>query len=490
MTYVDALLSLDTDSLIRTVTLSRLPTAHPADIYDLAARLAHPDALARRATHLNADDLHALTAATPASAASIALLLAHPDGSAMPGVRETVTALLDDADVDAPSAPEPPVEALEPWHAVTALQTLLLDWRDHIVPVTGSGHVPVSALTAPARVLDLDLGALGRLAAAAQRAGLLTTVEEGLRVTGAAHEWLELPTSGAWRALADAAADDGVTTLARRRADAREARALIDDARRLWPLGGRWLTRRLTDQLAQWRALGVLDAEGAFTRIGSAWLDDDQPALDAIAEAWPAVTDYGYLYNHLELLVPGLLPPPLARRLRMVADPVRLVETHTYQIDPASVRRGRALGLSVAEIREFLSSLLRGDLTQPLQYVLDAEERAAAPAVVASQALPELDTDTEPPPSVIAQRALELVDGYRRADGAQRRQGLLAWALREHAPVRLTVRSRDIERTLTLELTGVSGPRVRGREPDSELERTIPMSAVTQITPEEDTWDR
>lgn len=490
MTYVDALLSLDTDSLTRTVTLSRLPTTHPADIYDLATRLAHPEAIARRAEHLSADDLHALATGSPAGAAANALLLADHTGSALPTVRETVGSLLEEISPDQPSAADLSETAPEPWHAVTALQSLLLSWHGHLVPVTSSGHVPVSALADPARVLDLEPGALAQLATIAQQAGLLCTVDGGLGVTSRADAWLALPTADAWRTLADTAADDDLAAIARTDAGGADALALIGAAQRRWPLGGRWLSRKLTDQLAQWRTLGLLDAHGAFTATGAAWLNRDEAALADIAESWPAVTEYGYLYNHLELLVPGLLPPRLARRLRLLADPVRLVETHTYQVSPSSVRRGRAHGLSVGEIREFLASLLRGDLSQPLQYVLDAEDRAPAPTAVRPPALPEITSGSASRRSATAQRAHELVDGYRNADDDERRQGVLTWALREHAPVRLTVRSRDVERTMTLELTGVSGPRVRGREPGSELERTIPMSAVTQITPEEDTWDR
>lgn len=87
-------------------------------------------------------------------------------------------------------------------------------------------------------------------------------------------------------------------------------------------------------------------------------------------------------------------------------------------------------------------------------------------------------------------RARALVGEFRDSPDARIRL-LLETALREHAPISITVRVGDALRTVVLEVIGMGTTRLRGREPGAEIERTLPLKAIAEVHPitKETSWD-
>lgn len=483
--HAEAVVRLPPEALARVVRVSHLPHVHFNGLHDLVQRLAHDDAVARRLGELDAAALAALrTPGVPAPEAT-ALLLADAAGAPLPGVSEVIDALAARAE---PAIAPVDAAAVPPWQAVVAVQTLVLDARDAPLPLTAEGHAALAALTRTAETLDLDPTELAELAGIAVDAGLLAEdADHALRPTPAASTWLDLAPLPAWRALARGTVPDrlqpdvvtdGVAAIARR-------------AHAHWPLARAWLDDALQTLARDWARLGVVDSADEPTALGRAWLSDDDRTLAELAAGWPAPTDYAYAYSHLELLVPGLLPPREAARLRRLADPVRLVETHTYRIDRDTLQRALRAGETPASLRALLDRLLRGGPSQPLDYLLRELERAhpadtpgrpdgAAPAATAQAATTRPDAagarDTR-----VAQ-ALELVAEYHASPDARVRM-LLEASQREQTPVAVTVTARGVTRTFELEIIGLGAGRLRGRTPGADLERSLPLAAVVRVEP-------
>ena len=508
--YSDAVVALSEADLDTVVSLSHLPRLRIADLYDLSSRLAHPDAIDRRLAVLTDEDLRALLAADTPSEAATALLLADGAGHPLPGVADRIVAMrgLPRPEVSA----IPALDAPAPWHSVVAVQTVVLQAEYSSLPLTATGHVPVSALTDLGHILDIEPSTVSALISIATTAGLFHTDDDRVSAGAEAESWLGLSLLDAWRTLADATVPKDLAPVVEQAvlhgAETAQSMSdrLIDAANTRWPLAHEHLAARLQRLLHDWRVLAVIDAAGQLTDLGEAWGAHDYERQQSLAEQWPAPTEYGYLYNHLELLVPGLLTPQLARQLRRIATPTRLVETHTYQISEQTIAAAVGHGESVGEIRDFLKTLLRGDLSQPLQYLLRsfaelpqavvrrgrsdtaaASTRAAprtSPSNAASAARESAD-DRDP-----VSRARALVSEFRDSPDARIRL-LLETALREHAPISITVRVGDALRTVVLEVIGMGTTRLRGREPGAEIERTLPLKAIAEVHPitKETSWD-
>ncbi|MCD7101778.1 helicase-associated domain-containing protein [Pseudoclavibacter sp. 13-3] len=507
--YSDAVVALPDTDLDTVVSLSHLPRLRIADLYDLSSRLAHTDAIDRRLAVLTADDLRALLTAHTPCAAATALLLADDAGDPLPGVADRIAAMR------ALPRPEVPVtrdlDAAAPWHSVIAVQTVVLQAEHSSLPLTATGHVPVSALAEVGHILDIEPSTVSALISIAMVAGLFHADDNRVAPTPEAASWLDLRLLDAWRRLAAATVPDDLAAVvdeavAHRAETARPmAETLNDAATARWPLAHEHLAARLQRLLHDWRVLTIIDATGRLTDLGRAWVDHDDDRQRQLAEQWPALTEYGYLYNHLELLVPGLLTPQLARQLRRIAAPTRLVETHTYQISEQTVAAALRHGEPVSAIRGFLETLLRGELSQPLEYLLrslaespgadgrrsrpgtESASTAAAPRASSSSARSATGSADDRDPIA---RARALVGEFRDSPDARIRL-LLETALREHAPVSITVHVGDATRTVVLEVIGMGDTRLRGREPGAEIERTLPLKAIAEVHPitKETSWD-
>ncbi|MDP3892095.1 helicase C-terminal domain-containing protein [Nocardioides sp.] len=121
-------------------------------------------------------------------------------------------------------------------------------------------------------------------------------------------------------------------------------------------------------------------------------LDDTMAALEPLL---PAPVDHVLIQADLTAVAPGPLETDLARRLQLVAD----VESHggatVYRFTAGSVRRALDAGWTAAELHDFLGSVSRTPVPQPLSYLVDDTVRTfGAVRVGAAEAFLRADDES------------------------------------------------------------------------------------------------
>lgn len=119
--------------------------------------------------------------------------------------------------------------------------------------------------------------------------------------------------------------------------------------------------------------LGVVAVGGvaSYARLLLAG-DDPTPALAGLL---PEPVDHVLLQADLTAVAPGPLESQLARRLQLVADVESRGGATVYRFTPGSVRRALDTGWSAAEVHEFIGSVSRTPVPQPLSYLVDDTAR-------------------------------------------------------------------------------------------------------------------
>lgn len=135
---------------------------------------------------------------------------------------------------------------------------------------------------------------------------------------------------------------------------------------------------RSRDDLVVWTlreaaVLGLLGIDGLAVH-GRALLADDEPAA-ALAPLLPRPVDHVLLQADLTAVAPGPLEPLLARQLQLVADVESRGGATVYRFTTASVRRAFDAGWSAAELHDFVASVSRTPVPQPLSYLIDDTSR-------------------------------------------------------------------------------------------------------------------
>lgn len=120
--------------------------------------------------------------------------------------------------------------------------------------------------------------------------------------------------------------------------------------------------------------LGITGLNGLST-AGRALLAEAGPAVDALAPLLPQPVDHVLIQADLTAVAPGPLESGLARRLQLVADVESRGGATVYRFTPASVRRALDVGWSAAEIHDFVASVSRTEVPQPLTYLVDDAAR-------------------------------------------------------------------------------------------------------------------
>jgi hypothetical protein len=119
--------------------------------------------------------------------------------------------------------------------------------------------------------------------------------------------------------------------------------------------------------------LGVT-ALGGLASYARALLAGDDPA-EALASLLPDPVDHVLLQADLTAVAPGPLETALARRLGMVAEVESRGGATVYRFTPESVRQAMDLGWSAVELHEFVGSVSRTPVPQPLTYLIDDTAR-------------------------------------------------------------------------------------------------------------------
>jgi hypothetical protein len=304
------------------------------------------------------------------------------------------------------------------FEAVRRVELLLDGWGAAPPAALRSGGLGVRDLRAAATRLHLDEPTAALLIEVAAAAGLLTTGtdEDGNLAwlpTDGFDAWVGLSTAERWTALARAwltmprmpalvgqrdpagkvwntlVPELAAMTMAETRQMTLAALASIPTGAVLAPgTGGasvvarlEWLRPRrprtraeqVAWTLAEAGHLGVtgLDGLASFARVLLAD-DDPTPTLDALL---PAPVDHVLLQADLTAVAPGPLETALARRLGLVADVESRGGATVYRFTPASVRRAMDLGWSAVELHDFVGSVSRTPVPQPLTYLIDDTAR-------------------------------------------------------------------------------------------------------------------
>ncbi len=117
--------------------------------------------------------------------------------------------------------------------------------------------------------------------------------------------------------------------------------------------------------------LGLVGAGGLSTAGRAVIAHDHDAALAAIAPHLPQPVDHVLLQADLTAVAPGPLETELARTLHLLADVESRGGATVYRFTPGSVRRAFDAGWSALEVHDFVRSVSRTLVPQPLTYLVD-----------------------------------------------------------------------------------------------------------------------
>ncbi|WP_435743441.1 helicase C-terminal domain-containing protein [Nocardioides sp. SYSU DS0663] len=324
------------------------------------------------------------------------------------------------------------------FEAVRRVELLLDQWGTSPPTALRSGGLAVRDLKATAGLLHVDEPTAALLVETAHAAGLLATTADrdgnpawvptdlfdtwagqdlADRWTVLARAWLDTPRlpglvgsrdpqGKTWNALqpelAAATAAEARRMTLEVLADLPEGQVLAAGtgppsvvARVAWLRPRR--PRSRADQVA-WAldeagALGVTGLGGLASHARELLADDDPSA--ALAALLPEPVDHVLLQADLTAVAPGPLESALARRLQLVADVESRGGATVYRFTPSSVRRALDSGWTAVELHDFVGSLSRTPVPQPLTYLVDDTARTyGAVRVGAVEAFLRSDDET------------------------------------------------------------------------------------------------
>ncbi|MDO9495821.1 MAG: helicase-associated domain-containing protein, partial [Nocardioides sp.] len=116
-------------------------------------------------------------------------------------------------------------------------------------------------------------------------------------------------------------------------------------------------------------ALG-LTGLGGLASYARLLLDGADPGV-ALGVLLPEPVDHVLVQADLTAVAPGPLETWLARKLQLVADVESRGGATVYRFTPQSVRRALDVGWTAAEVHEFLGTVSRTPVPQPLTYLVD-----------------------------------------------------------------------------------------------------------------------
>jgi hypothetical protein len=306
------------------------------------------------------------------------------------------------------------------FESVRRLELLLDLWGAAPPSALRSGGLGVRDLRATATALHLDEPTVALLVETAAGAGLVTTVADGAgnpvwlptdlfdtwvqrpiaeRWTALVRVWLESPrmpglvgsrdsAGKAWNALAPElaavhmpetrrmtlaaleqlppgetlAAGTGIPSVVALLAWQRPRRPRLRAEQVLWTL-------------TEAALLGVTGRDGLASYARRMLTDDDAAAGKALASLLPQPVEHVLLQADLTAVAPGPLESALARKLQLVAEVESRGGGAVYRFTPASVRRALDVGWTATELHEFLASVSRTPVPQPLEYLVDDTAR-------------------------------------------------------------------------------------------------------------------
>lgn len=278
--------------------------------------------------------------------------------------------------------------------ATSSVTELLLELERQPARELAKGGVALPDSKRLASAMAVDLETVAIFLSLAER-GLLVCREAGSwMTTETGNAWLAQPTRTRWRGLAGgwfARLPDDIRQLL-----AERSRSLWGDGLRsyidwLYPAGGEWMDERITAYARDAELLGITAGQAPSGPGALLLLDRADEAEQAIHPLLPPEVDSVYLQHDLSVVAPGPLSPEIDARMRVLADVESRALATTYRISAASVNRALTSGETAESLREFLGSISKTGLPQPLEYLI--AEGAARYGLIRAG---ELGDDAEP----------------------------------------------------------------------------------------------
>jgi len=296
--------------------------------------------------------------------------------------------------------------------AIMGITAIAEAWSGDEAPaVLRKGGLGVRDLAATSRIVDLDAHRTALLLEVAYAGGLIGRdgqAEERWRPTTAYDDWHDSSLAEQWAAIARAwltmprspdRVDEGSNALSDDMAGRglpllREqvlavldglgpgtAPASVHEVVRGVDLvaprhAGPLRDQRITAIVTELETLGLTGAH-ALADLGRAAAGlIDRPTVAAAAAALPTPLDHILVQADMTAVAPGPLLPDLARELRLSADVESTGGATVYRFTQASIRRALDAGRDSESLLEFLSSISRTPLPQPLTYLIEDAARA------------------------------------------------------------------------------------------------------------------
>ena len=121
--------------------------------------------------------------------------------------------------------------------------------------------------------------------------------------------------------------------------------------------------------------LGLTGLDGMAGYARDLLAGEHERASKGLAALLPEPVDHVLLQADLTAVAPGPLESQLARRLQLVADIESRGGATVYRFTPGSVRRALDSGWTAVELHEFIGSVSRTPVPQPLSYLVDDTAR-------------------------------------------------------------------------------------------------------------------
>ncbi len=510
----------------RAVTAVRYP-----DLYDLAEHLLDSPSVQHAVDRLSTPDIESLRGGAGHHRGLHLVGLCAADGQPFPAVLDAVP-----ASVDRGALPDCPAADVPTGHVLATVVALrdLIELAAHEPVKTGvSGNLLRGERTMLAERLTLDDTQAAVVVDLALASGIIRVINRTLCATElgiSLRDNLSGLFLAATRVTRNTAAHSVVTLCIENRR--------LDDALIDWAYPDRTTTgwasaRQFVDRCD---ALGFRD--GGITPTGLAFLDDNDSALADFASAeFPALVTQVYVLDDLSIIAPG----PLTSEVARILDRVAHAEAHglapRYRLTTAALNYSYAHGDDAASVQAMLDSVSLVPLSATItSFVTDAyrhgrfvtltagsegvtvhcSTRELANAVLNDprfDGVPrQLVSDTAvlcaaridrfesllidagyhlvepaPAPVVVPNRVEDLTDADAEqllvaGLGAGHMERALLLALRTKTRVTISVQMPAGLTDMVVEPRSVANGRLRALDVTVDAERTVPISAITNLT--------
>lgn len=256
------------------------------------------------------------------------------------------------------------------FETMQALTEIIFDLEKHLIREVGKGGVGLPDVKRLGGALAKPNDFAKRMFSLASRLGLMTIDNGRHRLTPAAVHWLNSDQLQRVTVLAENFKALLGEDLSQSLSELRPGTSLRDWLTAHFPLAENTATSRIGQILEFTESFGL-----TFNHFTTSWFDKSLRkglAKDSdLSRHLPTVQNRIILQADLSIIAPGPLPTSLEVTLRRFASTETISLASTYRLSALSVCHGLETGMTIEEIREFLSTASGATLPQPVEYLLN-----------------------------------------------------------------------------------------------------------------------